>query len=66
MRKYFSFVSCLVIFCILLRAGGLSSNNVDYSYPGGLYVEVGYLAQKIDRNFPLSGVIVQTGWRFYL
>jgi hypothetical protein len=33
---------------------------------GGLYVEVGYLGQKITTNFLLSGVAVQTGYRIFL
>lgn len=30
---------------------------------GGIYFETGYLGQKITSNFPLSGIVFQTGWR---
>jgi hypothetical protein len=40
--------------------GELSSDNF-----GGIYVEVGYLGQKTDSNYPLSGIIIQTGWRIF-
>jgi hypothetical protein len=33
---------------------------------GGLYVEVGYIGQKMISNYPVSGVMVQTGWRISL
>jgi len=33
---------------------------------GALYVEVGYIGQKMISNYPLSGVSVQTGWRITL
>jgi hypothetical protein len=44
--------------------GGGFEAAFDRNY-GGLYVEVGYLGQIITQNFPLSGVIVQTGWKFF-
>ena len=37
-----------------------TGNNKKY---GGLYFEAGYLAQKITKKFPSSGVAIQTGWR---
>jgi hypothetical protein len=43
--------------------GGFEFGDFDV---GGLYVEVGYMGQKIASNFPLSGVIVQAGWRIFL
>jgi hypothetical protein len=43
--------------------GGLELGDFDF---GGLYVEVGYIGQKMISNYPLSGVLVQTGWRIYL
>jgi len=33
---------------------------------GGLYLEVGYIYQKMTPNYPLSGVLVQAGWRITL
>jgi hypothetical protein len=44
--------------------GGGFEAAFDQNY-GGIYVEVGYLAQKITQKFPLSGVVVQTGWKFF-
>jgi hypothetical protein len=32
---------------------------------GGIYVEVGYLGQKVDVQYPLGGVILQTGMRIF-
>ncbi|MDR1142889.1 MAG: hypothetical protein LBK77_01565 [Spirochaetaceae bacterium] len=32
---------------------------------GGLYFEVGYLGQKTSLKYPVSGVILQTGWRIF-
>ena len=43
--------------------GGFEFGDFDF---GGLYVEVGYIGQKINSNYPLSGVSVQTGWRISL
>jgi hypothetical protein len=43
--------------------GGLGLGVIDF---GGLYVEVGYLGQKMLSKFPISGVIVQTGLRIFL
>jgi len=33
---------------------------------GALYTEFGYLGQKMIANFPLSGCVIQFGWRIYL
>jgi hypothetical protein len=44
--------------------GGGFEAAFDQNY-GGLYVEVGYLAQILTQAFPLSGVIVQVGWKFF-
>ena len=33
---------------------------------GAFYCEIGYLGQKTVSNFPLSGVLVQAGWRIFL
>jgi hypothetical protein len=45
--------------------GGGFEAAFDVNY-GGIYVEVGYLGQIMTQNFfPLSGVIVQTGWKFF-
>jgi hypothetical protein len=43
--------------------GGLEFGDFDF---GGLYVEVGYIGQKMASSYPLSGVLVQTGWRISL
>jgi hypothetical protein len=43
--------------------GGFEFGNLGF---GRLYVEVGYIGQKMISNYPLSGVLVQTGWRIYL
>ncbi|MDR2211373.1 MAG: hypothetical protein LBO65_07940 [Spirochaetaceae bacterium] len=32
---------------------------------GGLYIEVGYIGQGTNLKYPVSGVIIQTGWRIY-
>jgi hypothetical protein len=57
---------------------GFSESNLAYSFgfggglefgvisSGVLYFEVGYLGQKMTTNIPLSGVIIQTGMKFYL
>jgi hypothetical protein len=43
--------------------GGFGLSVIDF---GGLYFEVGYLGQKIIKDFPLSGVIIQTGLRIFI
>jgi hypothetical protein len=57
---------------------GFSGNNLSYSFGfggglglniisfGGIYIEVGYLGQKMTSSFPLSGMAVQTGLRIFL
>jgi hypothetical protein len=60
------------------NAQGFSRDTLAYSFGfgggvelafdedfGGLYAEVGYLGQIITQNFPLSGVVVQVGWKFF-
>ena len=42
--------------------GGGEISSVDF---GGLYIEVGYLGQKTTAPYPVSGVIIQTGWRIF-
>ncbi|MDR0400113.1 MAG: hypothetical protein LBH51_04145 [Treponema sp.] len=32
---------------------------------GGLYVELGYLGQMAGSKYPVSGVIIQTGWKLF-
>ncbi|MDR0320003.1 MAG: hypothetical protein LBI28_00730 [Treponema sp.] len=42
--------------------GGFEFGSGDF---GGIYVEAGYIGQKMITDFPLSGVVVQTGWKIY-
>ena len=32
---------------------------------GGIYIEVGYIGQRAVLNYPVSGIIIQTGWRIF-
>ena len=32
---------------------------------GGIYVEVGYIGQRTTLNYPVSGIIIQSGWRIF-
>jgi hypothetical protein len=32
---------------------------------GGLFIEIGYIGQMIKLNYPVSGIILQTGWKIY-
>jgi hypothetical protein len=43
--------------------GGIELGSFDF---GGIYFEAGYIGQKMNSNYPLSGVLYQTGWRIYL
>jgi hypothetical protein len=43
--------------------GGIELGDFDF---GGLYFEVGYMGQKMNSNYPLSGILFQAGWRIYL
>jgi hypothetical protein len=40
--------------------GEISSENF-----GGLYGEVGYIGQQTNLDYPVSGVIMQIGWRIF-
>lgn len=42
--------------------GGGELSSEDF---GGLYIEVGYVGQQTHLNYPVSGVILQTGWRIF-
>ena len=42
--------------------GGFEIGDEDI---GAIYLEAGYQGQKIISNFPVSGFILQTGWRVY-
>ena len=43
--------------------GGFVMGDIDY---GAFYIDGGYLGQKILDKFPISGFVVQTGWRILL
>jgi len=43
--------------------GGVELGNYTF---GSFYIEIGYIGQKMNTNYPLSGVLLQTGWRIYL
>ena len=46
---------------VTLRGGGeIYGENF-----GGIYVEVGYIGQKTNLNYPVSGIIIQAGWRIF-
>ncbi|MCL2295061.1 MAG: hypothetical protein FWC36_09395 [Spirochaetes bacterium] len=32
---------------------------------GGIYVEIGYIGQRVNLGYPVSGIIIQTGWRIF-
>jgi len=32
---------------------------------GGVYFEVGYIGQKVNSNYPISGIVIQSGWRIF-
>jgi hypothetical protein len=32
---------------------------------GGLFFEIGYIGQKTALNYPVSGIITQTGWKIF-
>ena len=32
---------------------------------GGLYIEVGYIGQQTNMRYPVSGIIIQSGWRIF-
>jgi hypothetical protein len=49
-------------FAVSFGFGGGCDFTSDF---GGVYFEVGYLGQKIDSKYPVSGVIIQTGWRIF-
>jgi hypothetical protein len=38
--------------------GGGEFSDEDF---GGLFIEIGYIGQKIKLNYPVSGIILQTG-----
>ena len=42
--------------------GGGEISSEDF---GGLYIEVGYIGQRANLNYPVSGIVIQTGWRIY-
>jgi len=42
--------------------GGTEIFSEDF---GGIYVEVGYIGQRTTLNYPVSGIIIQAGWRIY-
>ncbi|MDR0473121.1 MAG: hypothetical protein LBH43_05580, partial [Treponema sp.] len=32
---------------------------------GGLFFEIGFLGQRINLNYPVSGIIIQAGWKIF-
>jgi hypothetical protein len=43
--------------------GGFEIGSMDF---GAFYLEAGYLGQQIGTSFPISGIVVHTGWRIFL
>jgi hypothetical protein len=42
--------------------GGGELSSEDF---GGFYIEVGYIGQMTNLNYPVSGIIMQVGWRIF-
>jgi hypothetical protein len=40
--------------------GEISSENF-----GGFFFEIGYIGQKTKLNYPVSGIIIQSGWKIF-
>lgn len=52
-----------VPFAFTFGFGG--GGEISSEYFGGLYVEVGYIGQKTNLQYPVSGIIIQAGWRIF-
>jgi hypothetical protein len=50
---------------IAFTGGFGGGGELDAEGFGGWYLEVGYIGQQTNLNYPTSGLIVQSGWRIF-